>query len=30
MYALLVTGPSQGVDRTEIREIEEPRPGRVK
>jgi NADPH2:quinone reductase len=27
MRALLMTGPSQGVDRTEIREIEEPRPG---
>jgi NADPH2:quinone reductase len=27
MHALMMTGPSQGVDRTEIREIEEPRPG---
>ena len=27
MRALLMTGPSHGVDRTEIREIEEPRPG---
>jgi NADPH:quinone reductase len=27
MYTLMMTGPSQGVDRTEIREIEEPRPG---
>jgi NADPH2:quinone reductase len=27
MYVLLMTGPSQGVDRTEIREVEEPRPG---
>jgi NADPH2:quinone reductase len=27
MYALMMTGPSQGADRTEIREIEEPRPG---
>src|SRR6266704_3526950 len=27
MYALLMTGPSQGADRTEIREIEKPRPG---
>jgi NADPH:quinone reductase len=27
MYALMMTGPSQGVDRTEIREIDEPRPG---
>jgi NADPH2:quinone reductase len=26
MRALMMTGPSQGVDRTEIREIEEPRP----
>jgi NADPH:quinone reductase len=27
MKALMMTGPSQGVDSTEIREIEEPRPG---
>jgi NADPH:quinone reductase len=27
MYALMMTGPSQGADRTEIREIKEPRPG---
>ena len=27
MRALMMTGPSQGVDRTEVREIEEPRPG---
>jgi NADPH2:quinone reductase len=27
MYVLQMTGPSQGVDRTEIREIAEPRPG---
>jgi len=27
MRTLLMTGPSQGVDRTEIRVIEEPRPG---
>ena len=27
MYALMMTEPSQGVDRTEIREIKEPRPG---
>jgi NADPH:quinone reductase len=27
MYALLMTGPSQGAGRTEIREIAEPRPG---
>jgi NADPH2:quinone reductase len=27
MRTLTMTGPSQGVDRTEIREIEEPRPG---
>lgn len=27
MYALLMTGPSQGTDRTEIREIADPRPG---
>jgi NADPH2:quinone reductase len=27
MRALVMTGPSHGVDRTEIREIEEPRPG---
>jgi NADPH2:quinone reductase len=27
MRTLMMTGPSQGVDRTEIREIEEPRPG---
>jgi NADPH:quinone reductase len=27
MYALMMTGPSQGADRTEVREIEEPRPG---
>jgi NADPH:quinone reductase len=27
MYALMLAGPSQGVDRTEIREIKEPRPG---
>ena len=27
MRALMMTGPSQGVDRTEIRETEEPRPG---
>jgi NADPH:quinone reductase len=27
MYGLLMTGPSQGADRTEIREIAEPRPG---
>jgi NADPH:quinone reductase len=27
MHALMMTGPSQGVDRTEIREIREPRPG---
>lgn len=26
MRTLMMTGPSQGVDRTEIREIEEPRP----
>ena len=25
--ALTMTGPSSGVDRTEIREIEDPRPG---
>lgn len=27
MYVLQMTGPSPGVDRTEIREIAEPRPG---
>lgn len=27
MRALLMTGPSHGVDRTQVREIEEPRPG---
>lgn len=27
MYALMMTGPSPGVDRTELREIGEPRPG---
>jgi NADPH2:quinone reductase len=27
MRALMMTGPSQGADRTEIREMEEPRPG---
>jgi NADPH:quinone reductase len=27
MYALIMTGPSQGADRTEIREVKEPRPG---
>ena len=27
MDALLMTGPSHGVDRTEIRQMEEPRPG---
>jgi NADPH2:quinone reductase len=27
MRTLMMTGPSRGVDRTEIREIEEPRPG---
>jgi NADPH2:quinone reductase len=27
MYALMMTGSSQGADRTEVREIEEPRPG---
>src|SRR5689334_21609264 len=27
MQALTMTGPSPGTDRTEIREIEEPRPG---
>ena len=27
MYALMMTGPSQGADRTEIREVKEPRPG---
>jgi NADPH2:quinone reductase len=27
MDALMMTGPSQGADRTEIREIKEPRPG---
>jgi NADPH:quinone reductase len=27
MRTLMMTGPSQGVDRTKIREIEEPRPG---
>ncbi|MFG1869106.1 quinone oxidoreductase family protein [Micromonospora arborensis] len=27
MHALMMIGPSQGVDRTEVREIEEPRPG---
>jgi NADPH2:quinone reductase len=27
MRALMMTGPSQGVDRTEIREMEAPRPG---
>lgn len=27
MRALTMTGPSQGVERTEVREIEEPRPG---
>lgn len=27
MYVLLMTAPSQGVDRTEIRQIKEPRPG---
>jgi NADPH:quinone reductase len=26
MRALMMTGPSQGVDRTEVRELEEPRP----
>ena len=30
MHALMMSGPSQGVDRTEVREIEEPRPGPVK
>src|ERR1039457_4731810 len=27
MHVLMMTGPSQGVDRTEVREIEAPRPG---
>ena len=27
MHTLMMTGPSQGVDRTEILKIEEPRPG---
>ena len=27
MYALIMTGPSQGAEGTEIREIEEPQPG---
>ena len=27
MHALIMTGPSQGADRTELREIEEPGPG---
>jgi NADPH2:quinone reductase len=27
MHTLMMTGPSQGTDRTELREVEEPRPG---